>query len=123
MNEGGFSTGEAGGLFAGIIATATLLGAGIKWIWGEAKAAALTRREKLDRWSDELDAKEKRLDQEEAAYRARIEAEIAELRRGGRALSRAFELVAAALLVKDPKNQALAEAERILTEAFPDRAA
>lgn len=122
MNEGGVSPGEAGGLFAGIVATATLVGAGIKWIWGEAKATGLTRRQKLDAWHEELKEREAKIKADETEYHERIEQRLAVLERESRILGRAFELVAAALRVKDPKNQALAEAERLLTEAFPDRA-
>ncbi|RDV06442.1 hypothetical protein DXH95_03170 [Sphingorhabdus pulchriflava] len=122
MNEGGVSPGEAGGLFAGILATATLVGAGIKWLWGEGKATALTRRQKLDTWHAELKEREAKIEADEAAFHARIEQRLNVLERESRVLGRAFELVAAALRVKDPKNQALAEAERLLIEAFPDRA-
>jgi len=121
MNEGGVTPGEAGGVFAGAIAALGLAGAAIKWFWGEAKAAGLTRRQKLDRWHDELQAKQAKLEQDEAEYHARIEKRLNDLERESRALSRAFELVAAALRIRDPKNAALAEAERLVGEAFPDR--
>lgn len=96
-----------------------MIGGAFRWLVNWRGARAETRAAKLQHWHDELDAREKRIDQMQADYQRRIEARLATLERENMALRRAFELVTAALRAKDPRNRALDQAEAAIAEAFP----
>lgn len=115
----GVSAGEAGGLFAGLMALLALFGGGIRWLAGWADRQAEGRGAKLQAWHDELAARE-------AAWDGRVEARLKLLEQENvrrveenNALRLAFELVAGALRAIDPVNTALSRAEQLLQTAFP----
>ncbi|MFN3943883.1 MAG: hypothetical protein ACK4K7_02990 [Allosphingosinicella sp.] len=120
------SPGEVGGVFAGIVTVLALLGGGVRWLvsWRERRAEA--RSAKLQRWHEELDARERRLDAEEAERsqrledrQGRLEVAYAQLHRENAALRIAFELIAAPLRLREPENPALKQAEEMLKAVFP----
>ena len=109
MADGGVSPGEAGGLFAGVVAVLTLLGGGVKWIAGWVDRGRQTREQKLQAWQDELRQQAKDLDEGRTAYTKSLEQRMAVLEANDeardiqmRALRLAFELVSSALRHLDP---------------------
>lgn len=112
------SAGEAGGIFAGVVATLGLIGAGIKWALNWNDVRAHTRSAKLDAWHEELRAREASLDEQQAQYQKRIETRLAHVEMENRALGEALGLVTIALRGKDPGNSALVAADNIIRQAF-----
>ncbi|SMF70491.1 hypothetical protein [Allosphingosinicella indica] len=113
------SAGEAGGIFAGVVALLALLGKGAQWLlnWNDARVSS--RSAKLDAWHAELERREERLDAEQKAYQDRLESRLKKLEGENQALRLAFELVAVPLRAIDPGNPKLAQAEELLRSAFP----
>lgn len=119
MADPGFSAGEAGGVFAGIVALLAALGKGVKWLLGFRERQAVTRAAKLQAWHDELEARERRLEERQAEYQASIERKLKVFEGQNMALRMAFEMVAAPLRALEPHNRELAQAEQLLRAAFP----
>lgn len=121
------SPGEIGGIFAGITTLLVAVGAGIKWFFGYRSAAQVGREAKLERWHNELLTREAKIDAEQEQYRRGIESDLAELRAWKKivdetqvpALKTGYQLIASALRVIDPGNQALRMGDEILRAAFP----
>jgi hypothetical protein len=125
-DTGPISPGEAGGLFAGMMAVLALLGGGAKWLLNWRERQAESRAAKLQAWHEELGRREQRLDAEEEGYRKRIEQRLGELsdwnqrlQREHAALLGGYQLLAGALRAIDPANSALELADQILAVAFP----
>lgn len=123
MADGGL---ETGGIIGGAISLLTIAGGAIAWLFGRRDAAKKTREEKLERWQQELSAKEAKLDEGRTAYTEKLEnrLELLEAKDEARdtqmtALRIAFELVSSALRHIDPKNSALGLADGLLRSAFP----
>jgi hypothetical protein len=116
------SAGEAGGIFAGVLALLALLGRGLKWLldWRAARADAIEagREGRLKEWQEELDARERRLEEQQAEHQARIEAKLARMEAQQSALLNGYQLIASALRALDPASQALKMADQLLTAAF-----
>lgn len=113
------SVGEAGGIFAGVVALFAVIGKGVAWIlrWDDRKAR--TRHEKLDAWHRELVERERAIDEKQDAYQARIEQELSVMRAQNAALVGAYQLIVAALRTNDPASPALGQADELLRTAFP----
>ncbi|MEV5021429.1 hypothetical protein MRBLMA1_001252 [Sphingobium sp. LMA1-1-1.1] len=109
---GGISSGEVGGVLAGVIAVGMALGKGMAWLLNWRDARAKTRAAKLQVWHDELKAREDALDRKIDARLASFEQQVDKWRL-------AFHLVAAELLQRYPQSMALMQAQKILAEAFP----
>lgn len=117
---------ETGGWIGGGLALLTLLGGGIKWLFGRSDDARRSREDKLQAWQDELEAKEKRIDEGRTAYVERLEMRLGLLEAKDEArdtqmmaLRISFELVSSALRHIDPTNSALGLADDLLRTAFP----
>lgn len=119
QDPGSPSPGELGGIFAGVIALLATIGAGARFLFNWVERRASSRAAKLEQWHTELKQREGRLDQEQAAFQARLEESVAQLGRENRALRLAFQLVSAPLRQLDPANPALIRAEQLLQAAFP----
>lgn len=122
---GNISAGEIGGIFAGGVALLATLGHGIKWLLGFTSSQQARRSSKLQQWHDELDARERKIDEEQEAYRRGIEQDLTDLREWKRkveveqtALKTGYHLLASALRTIDPNNQALRMADELLRSAF-----
>lgn len=120
------SAGEISGIFAGIVALLGSLGAGVRWVVITRKDARISHEQKLEKWEIGLNAREAKIESEERAYRAAIEAKLAaldarheQMSREHSALRLAFEIVASEIRAKDPMNPALKRAEQLLQAAFP----
>jgi hypothetical protein len=61
----GHNAGEAGGIFAGIVAALVTLGHAIRWWLGWTDRRALTRTAKLDLWQRELQGREERFERQQ----------------------------------------------------------
>ncbi|MES2497129.1 MAG: hypothetical protein V4618_13530 [Pseudomonadota bacterium] len=121
---------EAGGIIGGALSLLTMAGGGIVWLFGRHDTEKQTREKKLQTWQDEIDAREKRLDQGRTEYTAKLESrlQLLEAKDEARdtqmtALRIAFELVSSALRQIDHSNSALALADDLLRSAFPVPAA
>jgi len=116
---GGTSLGEAGGIVAGSLALLAAVGKGFAWLlnWGDARAK--TRTAKLDAWHEELEARERKIEEKDRQYREHIETELRQVKMENRALRRAFELVSEPLRRIDPDNAGLQQAHDLLSRAFP----
>ena len=119
MSDPGVTGGEVGGYFAGAVALLAVIGKGIKWLTNFKERQAESRAAKLQAWHDELQAREKRLDDKQAEYQADIERRLRVVMKQSVALRMAFEMVAAPLRAIDPANKELAQAEQLLRSAFP----
>lgn len=117
---------EASGLLLGALAFWKMLGVAISWVasWAERRESA--RETKLEKWHAELEERERRIDDGQTAYTARLEKrmqgyEEREEKSNTRvqALRLAFEIVAGELRAKDPVNKGLTRAEQLLAIAFP----
>lgn len=113
------SAGEAGGIFAGIVAVLATVGAGLRWLFHWVERRASSRAAKLQAWHDELHSREVRIDEKQAALEARLEATVDDLRKENQALRLAFQLVATPLREADPCHPNLIRAEQLLNAAFP----
>lgn len=116
---GGFSSGEVGGVLAGVVAVVVAAGKGIAWVLNWRDARAKTRAAKLDRWHEELLKREKELDDKIDNRMAGLEHQVGELGRAVDKWRMAFHLVAAELLQRHPQSAALMQAQKILAEVFP----
>lgn len=121
---------ETGGWIGGALALLTLMGGGVKWLFVRSDDARRTREDKLQAWQEELEAKEKRIDEGRTAYVERLEIRLGllEVKDEARdaqltALRISFELVSSALRHIDPRNSALALADDLLRTAFPGTSA
>lgn len=117
---------EAGGIIGGALSLITILGGGIAWLFGRRDASRRSREDKLHAWQDELEAKEKRIDEGRTAYVERLETRLRALESKDEArdtqmtaLRISFELVSSALRHIDPGNSALGLADDLLRTAFP----
>jgi hypothetical protein len=134
MSEhGGIGPAEAGGMLGGLVTLMGFVGGGVAWLFNRSDQRRSARETKLDAWHEELEAREKRLDEGRTAYIVRLEERLgsieeSELLRDKRdkardlqltALRLSFELVSAALRAVDPANRALQQAEDLLHAAFP----
>lgn len=122
----GVSAVEAGGIIGGALSLLTMAGGGIVWLFGRSDTEKQTRERKLQAWQDEIDAKEKRLDQGRTDYTTKLEARLGALEAKDEArdtqmtaLRIAFELVSSALRHIDQHNSALSLADDLLRSAFP----
>lgn len=113
------SAGEVGGVFAGLVALLVAIGHGFRWLLGWNDRRASTRTAKLDAWQRQLEAREERLDDQQAEHWHRIEIELEQLRREHAALRGGYQLIAAALRDRDPHNPALTQADELLKAAWP----
>jgi hypothetical protein len=113
------TAGEAGGAFAGVVALLIAIAHGVRWWIGWTDRRAATRAAKLDAWQRELQAREERFDVAQANHWARVEKELGQLRGEHAALLGGYQLIAAALRVLDPQNDALKRADDLLRSAFP----
>lgn len=118
--------GEAGGIFAGIVALLVAIGNGLRWWFGFTDRRAATRAQKLDAWQRELAEREARFDERIEGRLAELElrdeireAEMTVLRAQGTAMRTAFQLVAGALHVAVPGHPALEQANEILKTSWP----
>lgn len=75
---------------------------------------------RVDQRQKQLDAEHASLDIGWKEYRLGLERRMQTMERQNRALRLSFEHVAGALIRKDPDNAALAIADRIMAQAFPD---
>lgn len=119
MGDPVVSAGEAGGVVAGAVSILFGIGKGAKWLMHFRERQAEGRARKLQIWHDELDKRERALEEKQSEYWTRIEYELRLVRTQNSALRMAFELVAAPLRQLDPHNPALAQAEQLLHAAFP----
>lgn len=120
-DPGGISTGEVGGIIAGAITILGTVGAGVRWLLGWRDRQEESRATKLQKWHDELSARETRLDEERATEIASLRDDIARLRREHGMLLSAYQLIAGAMRVIDAGNPALRMADELLRAAFPLR--
>lgn len=106
------SAGEIGGMFAGIVALVVTFGKGLQWLlnWNDVRASARSAR--LDLW-------EAKLEKRETEFESRIDAEIKSLKDENRAWRLAFHLVSQRLMMLDPTDRALIDADEVLRSAFP----
>ncbi|NIJ18482.1 hypothetical protein FHS95_000151 [Sphingomonas naasensis] len=74
---------------------------------------------RLDKRQALLDAQDERVDREWQKIREKVEARLDKVELQNEALRFAFHHVAAALIKVDPTNPALAQAEQMLSAAFP----
>lgn len=113
------SAGEVGGIIAGGIAILAALGKGVQWLLGWFDKREVSRTVKLQKWHDELEAREQdlnsRIDGRLSSLEKRDEQRAAE----NLALRMVLAQVTGALKVKDPENPALKRAEQLLTASFP----
>lgn len=119
MSDPGVTGGEVGGYFAGAVALLALIGQGIKWLLNWKERRADSRAAKLQAWHDELQAREKRIDEKQTEYWADVEKRLSIVIKQNMALRMAFEMVAAPLRAIDPHNRELTQAEQLLHAAFP----
>lgn len=116
MDQGGLS--EAGGIFAGAVAVLATLGAGLRWLLNWSERRQESRAVKLQRWHDELEKRELRLDAERENEIRDIRTALDQVRGEHRALFQAYHVIASALVKLDPMNPALKQAARLLDTAF-----
>lgn len=75
---------------------------------------------RLDKRQAQLDAQEAALDMSWKDYRLQLEKRIATIERQNNAFRLGFQHVSAALIRCNPQDPALAIAEKIMAQAFPD---
>ncbi len=119
MPDAGSAAGEAGGIFAGIVALLYAVGKGLAWVVNWRDARALTRSAKLDKWHDELEEKEKLLAAKIEQRMTAFETQVTEMGKAVNKWRMAFHMVAAELLQRNPHSMALMQAQKILAEDFP----
>lgn len=112
------SAGEAGGVFAGVVALMVALGHAIRWWLGWSDRRAATRSAKLDAWQHELQAREERFEAQQREHWRRVENELDIVKRQHTALLGGYQLLAAALRMVDPESDALRRADDLLRAAF-----
>lgn len=111
-NMDNLSAGEAGGIFAGLIALLASIGAGVRWMIGWRDSRQDLREAKLNQWEESLARREK---EQREAIEERLKVVEDKLSIVSMAL---FETVAE-LQVLDPANPSLAKARIVLSEAYP----
>lgn len=112
------SAGEIGGLFAGGVALLATVGGGIRWLLGWKARQESSFHAKLLSWEAKLAAREVRLDEEQAAHFARIEARLMRAETVLEAVLGAYHLIAGELRTVDPANLKLGMADELLKAAF-----
>jgi uncharacterized protein HemX len=112
------SAGEVGGIFAGAVALLIALGHGLRWWLGWTDRRAATRSAKLDAWQKQLDERETRIEAQQIEYWARVERELEQSRRERAALLGGYQLIATAMRLVDPDNDALRRADELIRSAF-----
>lgn len=119
MNDPTSAAGEAGGIFAGVVALLVAVGHGVSWLLNWKEARAQSRAAKLQAWHDELDKRKREQDERDREYRQHIETQLRRQQVEIRVLRRAFELVAEPLRRLEPDNPNLSQAQAMLDRAFP----
>ncbi len=111
--------GEAGGIFAGIVALLATIGGGFKWMLGWRDRREESRAEKLAAWEARLEARD-------TDYQASIEKRLRALVKWAvrmqtnySALWNGYQHLATELRHKEPGNSALARAEEMIRLAMP----
>lgn len=107
-----FSIGEAGGIFAGLVATLAALGKGIAWAVGWNDRRDRLREAKLSAWEDSLNRREIEQRRNTEQRLIAMEASVAVMRR-------ALIRVTSELRIANPESSALAIAEEALRSAYP----
>ncbi|AMK18688.1 hypothetical protein [Sphingobium sp. MI1205] len=116
---GGISSGEVGGVLAGVVAMGVAVGKGLAWLINWRDVRASTRSAKLDKWHEELARREKDLDDKLDHRMNGLERQVGDLTVAVDKWRMAFHMVAAELLQRHPQSAALMQAQKILAEAFP----
>lgn len=119
LNMGDLSAGETAGILGGIVSVLTVLGAGIRWLFGR-NDDRLNRREKnLNDW-------EKTLQRREREMLSYLEGRLKELETAQVDQAEKISAVSAALFETmgelqrlDPGSSALARARLVLKDAYP----
>lgn len=120
MHDPGWpSAGEAGGIFAGIVAILVTIGGAFRFLFQWFERRASSRAEKLQIWHDELAGREARIDEKQVAFEAKLERTVEDLRKENQALRLAFQLVSTPLRELEPAHPNLVRAEQLLNAAFP----
>jgi hypothetical protein len=126
MSEPVVTSGDVGGIFAGLVAVMIAIGQGAKWLLKFREGQAATRAKKLQIWHDELKTREEKLEKWQGDLQAlqlehhkSMEERLRIVVGQNRALRMAFELVAARVRDQDPHNADLVQAEQLLRAAFP----
>jgi hypothetical protein len=112
------SAGEVGGVFAGIVGLVVATGHGVRWWLGWTDRRAASRGAKLDAWQRQLDERETRIEAQQLEYWGRVERELEQSRRERAALLGGYQLIATAMRVVDPDNDALRRADELIRSAF-----
>ncbi len=114
-----FSAGEAGGIFAGVVALLALLGKGVAYLLNVHEERTQRRSAKLDEWEQSLVRREKEM-------REATEGRLAAVERQVRELDRAYSLVVGVthimvddLIVMNPRSAALSLVLSRIREAYP----
>jgi hypothetical protein len=76
-DSGGIPAAEAGGIIGGTMNFLTLIGGAIAWTFRRSDTRRATREAKLEGWHQELEAREKRLDEGRTLYITRLEERLA----------------------------------------------
>lgn len=118
-NHLGPSAGEVGGLFAGVVALVASIGAGARWLLNWKERRAQTLHAKLLKWEEKLEAREAKVDADQAAELDSLKVTVKEIQRQQLAQLTAYHIVTNELRRIDPTNQALSRADEILKAAFP----
>lgn len=107
-----FSPGEAGGVFAGLVAALAVLGKGLAWLlnWNETRAQG--REARLKAWEESLAEREKK-HHEEVEHRLATTDQRLQL-----VTAVLFEMVGEMQLL-DPGSAVVAKARVILQQAYP----
>ena len=116
---GGISSGEVGGVLAGVVAVGVAASKGLAWLINWRDARAQTRSAKLDQWHEELKRREMDLDEKLDQRMNGLEQQVGDLTKAVDKWRMAFHMVAAELLQRHPQSAALIQAQKILAEAFP----
>lgn len=133
MLDGPTTPGEAGGIFAGVVALLSVLGGAIAWLFArhdrsEEREAVdeVTRAAKLDAWHRELLAREQLVIAQQTAFQARVDRHMAEQDDKIAGLEREIEkyrvavpLLAARVAHNDPLDPVLGQVSKLLGQAFP----
>lgn len=113
------SAGEVGGWLGWLLAAVTTLGGAIAWLAGRDDKRKSIREEKLKAWQQELEARERQVDEKQAEYYAALEQKLKLVLEQNAALVGAYQLIVAALRTENPGNPALGRADELLKAVFP----
>lgn len=108
----GLSAGEAGGIFAGIVALVATFGKGIAWAVGWNDRRDRLREQKLTVWEDSLNRRE-------VEQRQKTEQRLHAMEAGMAVMRRALINVTSELRTHNPQSPGLAIAEEALRSAYP----